>query len=45
MYKNNILTGVCIFGYIAIVYYFGGGPSTSTSTEKTLHPSDIINKR
>ena len=45
MYKNNILTGVCILSSIAMMYYFGGDPSTSTSTEKTLHPSDIINKR
>ena len=43
MYKNNILTGVCILSSIAMMYYFGGGPSTSI--EKTLHPSDIINKR
>ena len=43
MYKNHILTGVCILSYIAIMYYFGGGPTTST--EKALRPSDIITKQ
>jgi hypothetical protein len=42
MYKNHILTGVCILSYIAIMYYFGGGPTTST--EKVLS-SDIITKQ